>query len=67
MLQHRFIKAARAHPDKIAFIDKSSKRDMRYDEVLVAVLLRPCAAAAPAAPLTNYRRLRFCGMFRSSL
>jgi len=39
MLQHRFIKAARAHPDKIAFIDKSSKRDMRYDEVLVAVLL----------------------------
>jgi len=39
MLQHRFIKSARRQPDKIAFIDKSSKRDMRYGEVLIASLL----------------------------
>jgi len=39
MLQHRFIDSARANPDKIAFIDRSTGRDVSYSQALVASLI----------------------------
>ncbi|NQV69099.1 MAG: AMP-binding protein [Pseudohongiella sp.] len=39
MLQHRFIDSARKHPDKMAFIDRSTGRDVTYSRALLASLL----------------------------
>ena len=39
MLQHRFIDSARQNPDKIAFIDRSTGRDVSYKQTLLAALI----------------------------
>lgn len=39
MLQHRFIDSARAHPDKLAFIDRSANREVSYGSALTASLI----------------------------
>jgi acyl-[acyl-carrier-protein]-phospholipid O-acyltransferase / long-chain-fatty-acid--[acyl-carrier-protein] ligase len=39
MLQHRFIDSARKHPDKIAFIDKTTGSDVSYSRALLASLI----------------------------
>lgn len=39
MLQHRFIDSARKQPDKIAFIDRSTGRDVSYSKALLASLI----------------------------
>ena len=39
MLQHRFIDSARQNPDKIAFIDRSTGRDVSYKQALLASLI----------------------------
>jgi acyl-[acyl-carrier-protein]-phospholipid O-acyltransferase/long-chain-fatty-acid--[acyl-carrier-protein] ligase len=39
MLQHRFIDSAISNPDKIAFIDRSTERDISYSQALLASLI----------------------------
>ena len=39
MLQHRFIDSAIQNPDKIAFIDRSTGRDISYSQALLASLI----------------------------
>lgn len=39
MLQHRFIDSARANPDKLAFIDRGTGRDLSYGRSLLASLI----------------------------
>jgi acyl-[acyl-carrier-protein]-phospholipid O-acyltransferase/long-chain-fatty-acid--[acyl-carrier-protein] ligase len=39
MLQHHFIKSAKKNPEKIAFIDRSTKRDISYGQALLASLI----------------------------
>ena len=39
MLQHRFIKQARRHPEKIAIKDKATGRDVSYSQALIASLI----------------------------
>lgn len=39
MLQHRFIDSARKQPGKIAFIDRSTGRDVSYSQALLASLI----------------------------
>lgn len=39
MLQHRFIDSARKNPAKIAFIDRSTGRDVSYGQALLASLI----------------------------
>ena len=39
MLQHRFIDSARQNPDKIAFIDRSTGRDVTYKQALLGSLV----------------------------
>lgn len=39
MLQHRFIDSARKNPDKLAFIDRSAKREVTYSRALLASLI----------------------------
>ncbi len=39
MLQHRFIKAARNKPDKIAIIDRTTGRNISYQQALLATLI----------------------------
>lgn len=39
MLQHRFIDSARRNPDKIAFYDRSTDRDVSYGRSLLASLI----------------------------
>ena len=39
MLQHRFIDTARANPDKLAIIDRTTGRDVTYSRALIAALI----------------------------
>ncbi len=39
MLQHRFIDSTISNPDKIAFIDRSTERDISYSQALLASLI----------------------------
>lgn len=39
MLQHRFIDSAISNPNKIAFIDRSTERDISYSQALLASLI----------------------------
>jgi len=39
MLQHHFILSAKRHPDKLAFIDRSTGRDLSYERALLAALV----------------------------
>ncbi len=39
MLQHRFIDSAISNPDKIAFIDRATNRDISYKQALLASLI----------------------------
>ena len=39
MLQHHFIRSARRHKNKIAFIDAASKRQITYGQALIAALI----------------------------
>lgn len=39
MLQHRFIDSARGQPDKLAFIDRSTGRDVTYEQALLGSLI----------------------------
>jgi len=39
MLQYRFIDSVRKHPDKIAFIDRSTARNISYSQALLAALI----------------------------
>lgn len=39
MLQHRFIVSARRHPDKLAFKDRSARRETPYGQALIAALI----------------------------
>jgi acyl-[acyl-carrier-protein]-phospholipid O-acyltransferase / long-chain-fatty-acid--[acyl-carrier-protein] ligase len=39
MLQHRFIDAARANPNKLAIIDRTTGRDVSYSRALIAALI----------------------------
>ncbi|GAB5498580.1 MAG: hypothetical protein PsegKO_08910 [Pseudohongiellaceae bacterium] len=39
MLQHRFINSARRHPDKLAFLDRTAKRQVPYGQALIAALI----------------------------
>ena len=39
MLQHEFIANAKAHPDKIAIVDKTTGNDLSYGRALLASLI----------------------------
>ena len=39
MLQHEFITNAKAHPDKIAIVDKTTGNDLSYGRALLASLI----------------------------
>ena len=39
MLQHRFIDSVRKHPDKIAFNDRSTDREVSYQQALLATFI----------------------------
>ena len=39
MLQHEFITNAKAHPDKIAIVDKTTGTDLSYGRALLASLI----------------------------
>jgi acyl-[acyl-carrier-protein]-phospholipid O-acyltransferase/long-chain-fatty-acid--[acyl-carrier-protein] ligase len=39
MLQHRFIDSVRKNPDKVAFIDRSTGRDVTYKQALLASII----------------------------
>jgi len=39
MLQHRFIDSARQHPDKLAFLDRTARRQVPYGQALIAALI----------------------------
>ena len=39
MLQHRFIDAAKANPDKLAIVDRTTGRDFSFGRAILAALI----------------------------